>query len=209
VLGALATATAGQAIVTNMLGVAETGLYVVGLQMGAAMGLISDALVKTYAPWLYAKLKVDSVASRQFIVGVTYCVLASLLLLSAIMSAAIILVFPLIVGDEFQAAKSLTPWFVFGNGFVGMYYAVAGLFFFSSKTHFVSIATLSAGVMAVCAMWILGEAFGLKGVAIGYCVSQAATFVLAWLISRWAYPMPWFGLRAAVAALSSRQSQND
>ena len=203
VIGGLVISTGGQFLVTNMLGVSETGLYVVGVQVGMAMGLVSDAFVKSYGPWLYEKLKDESITGRHFIVGITYCVFIVFLLLSGIFTVGVFLIFPFIVGDEFLQAKFLTPFFVFGNGFVGMYYAVAGFFFFTSKTKFVSIVTISSGIISILSMWILGETFGLKGISFGYLLSQVVMFMLAWVLSNFVHPMPWFQLRAAFSAVSS------
>lgn len=203
VIGGLIISTAGQFLVTNMLGVSETGIYVVGAQIGAAMGLIADAFSKSYGPWLYEKLKDESIAGRQFIVGITYYIFFSFLFLSAIVSVGIFAIFPYIVGNDFLPAKFLTVYFIFGNGFIGMYYAVAGFFFFTSKTKFISIVTISSGAISIFVMWTLGHILGLKGIALGYLLSQVIMFLLAWTMSTIVYPMPWFQIRSALAAVSS------
>ena len=133
VIGSLIVTTAGQFFVTNMFGVSETGLYVVGAQFGMIVGILADAFVKTYGPWLYEKLKDDSIANRHLIVGTTYCIFILFLLLSLISCFIIFLIFPFVVGEKFSDAQFLAYFFIFGNGIVGMYYAIAGFFFFTSK----------------------------------------------------------------------------
>ena len=203
VIGGLIISTAGLFLVTNMFGISEAGIYVVGVQIGSAMGLISDAFVKSYSPWLYEKLKDGSIAGRHFIVGITYYIFLFFLFLSATASLGIFIIFPFIVGEEFFPAKLLTAYFIFGNGFVGMYFAVAGLFFFSSKTQFISIVTISSGIISIIAMWTFGQMFGLKGIALGYFSSQVIMFLLAWTMSTLVCPMPWFQIRSALATASS------
>jgi len=203
VIGGLVISTAGQFLATNMFGISEAGIYVVGLQIGSAMGLISDAFVKSYSPWLYEKLKEGSIAGRHFIVGITYYIFLFFLFVSATASLGIFIIFPFIVGEEFLPARLLTAYFIFGNGFVGMYYAVAGFFFFSSKTKFISIVTISSGMISIVAMWTLGQMFGLKGIALGYLSSQAIMFLLAWSMSTLVCPMPWIQIRSALAAVSA------
>ena len=205
VIGALAISTGGQFLVTNMLGVSETGLYVVGAQIGAVMGIASDAFVKSYGPWLYEKLQDESVVGRHFIVGITYYVFLFFLLLSGIATVFALILFQYVVGDKFLPVKHLTPFFIFGNGFIGMYFAIAGFFFFTSKTKFVSIVTISSGVISILAMWILGNVWGLNGIVFGYFVSQVFMFMLAWIMSNLVYPMPWFQIRSAFAAVASVQ----
>lgn len=202
VIGGLVIATGGQFLVTNMLGVAETGIYVVAAQIGAILGLMADAFVKSYGPWLYSKLKNNSVSTRHLIVGVTYHVFISFILLSFVASVCAFLAFSLVVGDEFLAARSLSAYFIFGNGFTGMYLAIAGFFFFTSKTKFISIVSITSGAISIVAMWKLGESFGIEGVAFGYLLSQIVMFILAWTMSAMVYPMPWFEFRAAFSEVS-------
>lgn len=203
VLGALVLATAGQFFVTNLLGVAGTGIYVVAAQVGAVVGLIADAFVKSYSPWLYAELKDESANSKHGIVCVTYMIFAFFLVLSALVSAVVFIVFPFIIGEKFLAARSLAIFFIFGNGFTGMYMAIAGFFFFTSKTKYISIVSLSAGCVSLLGMWAFGNAFGLKGIAFGFLFSQVVMFVLAWMMSTMVYPMPWLQFRLAYAAVPS------
>ena len=205
VIGGLIISTAGQFLVTNMLGVSEVGLYVVGVQLGSILGIVADAFVKSYAPWLYERLKDESTLARRATVGVTYYVFIFFLLLAAVASISVFFVFPYIVGPQFLPARSMIAFFIFGNAFVGMYYAVAGFFFFTSKTKFVSIVTISSGVLSICLMWFLASALGTKGVALGYLLSQIIMFLLAWIISSFVYPLPWLQIRSAFSAVSTAQ----
>lgn len=202
VIGGLLISTAGQFIVTNKFGVAKVGLYVVGVQFGSALGIVADAFVKSYGPWLYEKLKDGSNADPHFIVGIVYYVFLSFLLLSVIASIIVFAVFPLIVGERFLAGRSMALFFIFGAGFIGMYYAVAGFFFFTSKTRFVSVVTIFSGVLSIFLMLILGEFFGIMGVASGYLISQIFMFLFAWIISALIYPLPWMQIKSALSAVS-------
>ena len=202
-IGGFVVATGGQFVVTNMLGVSETGIYVVGAQFGLVLGLVADAFVKSYGPWLYEKLKEDSLANSHLVVGATYCAFLFFLGFSIIAAAIIYVVFPFIVGERFMPARVLMVFFVFGQGFVGMYYAVAGFFFFTSKTKFVSIVTIVSGVTAIPVMWAMAGVLGVTGVAFGYLISQIVAFLLAWMISNYIHPMPWLKVNLAFAALSS------
>lgn len=197
VIGGLIISTAGQFFVTNKFGVSETGLYVIGAQIGSILGVIADAFVKSYAPWLYEKLKDESASARHLVVGATYYVFIFFLILATIASGIAYLVFPYVVGEKFQSARFLMIFFIFGNAFIGMYYAIAGFFFFTSKTKFISMVTVSSGLISIFLMWFLGSNWATEGVAVGYFLSQIITFVLAWKISSIVYPMPWLQIRLA------------
>jgi O-antigen/teichoic acid export membrane protein len=202
-IGGLVISTAGQFLVTNMFGIFETGLYVVGVQFGAALGILADAFVKSYAPWLYERLKDESDASRLFIVGITYCIFIFFLLISVASCVGVFYMFPYLIGNAFLPAKFLVIFFIFGNAFIGMYYAVAGFFFFTSKTKFVSLVTVTSGVISIFLMWYLGAKLGVDGVAIGYLLSQMIMFILAWAASNLVFPLPWSQVKLAIFAVSS------
>jgi O-antigen/teichoic acid export membrane protein len=203
VIGGLIISTAGQFLVTNMLGVSETGLYVVGAQFGSIVGIIADAFVKSYAPWLYEQLKDESSATRHLVVGITYFVFVFFLLLATAASIFVFYFLPVIVGNEFLSARNLIAYFIFGNAFIGMYYAIAGFFFFTSKTKYVSVVTIFSGGVSIWLMWFFGDRLGVKGIALGFLFSQVTMFLLAWAMSSFVYPLPWLQVRLAFSAVSS------
>jgi O-antigen/teichoic acid export membrane protein len=207
VIGGVVISTGGQFLVTRLLGVSETGLYVLAFQFGAVFGLASDAFVKVYGPWLYGRLKDDSYNSRLFVVGVTYIVFFAFFLSSVLFSFVVYFLFDFFVGAKFLSARELVFLFVIGNGFVGMYYAVAGFFFFTSKTKFVSMVTFFSGFISLLLMFCLGRIYGLVGFAIGFLASQILTFVLAWIISAKIFPMPWLHMMAGVTMVLSRAAR--
>lgn len=203
VIGSLLIATSGQFFVTNLFGVSQTGLYVVAVQIGAIVGLIADAFGKSYNPWLYKRLKEETVQGRHLIVGVTYCAFAFFIVISTVASLSIYMLFPLVVGREFLGARELAGYFIFGNGFTGMYLAIAGFFFFTSKTQYVSIVSISSGLVSIALMWSLGNQYGVEGVAAGFLASQLIMFLFAWWMANRICPMPWFAGSAALGALRS------
>lgn len=203
VIGSLLIATSGQFFVTNLFGVSQTGLYVVAVQIGAVVGLIADAFGKSYNPWLFARLKDETEQVRYLIVAVTYVGFAFFVVLSIIACAAMYLLFPFVVGAEFQGARELAFYFILGNGFTGMYLAIAGFFFFTSKTQFVSIVSIGSGLLALALMWSLGRRYGVEGVAAGYLGSQMVMFLFAWWMANRVHPMPWFAIRAACGAFGA------
>lgn len=203
-IGGMLISTGGQFIVTNTLGIGETGLYAIGAQFGMVMGVISEAFVRAYAPWMFEKLKDDTISGRSYLVGISYVVFSFFLLLSIIGAALVFLAFPYLVGDKYMPARLLTGFFVVGGGFSGMYFAVAGFFFFTSKTKFVSIVTISSGIISLGLMLVLGKRWGVNGIAFGYLLSQCIMFIIAWLLSNRVHPMPWTQFRLAYAMVSKK-----
>ena len=135
-------------------------------------------------------------------VGAIYTSFLFFLIGSLVFTVVIYMMFPFLVGEQFMPARPLLVYFIFANGFVGMYYAVAGFFFFTSKTKFIAITTIASGLFSIVAMWILGHLFGINGVAFGYLLSQILMFVLAWRMASWIYPMPWTELKLSMESIS-------
>ncbi len=57
IAGIYLLSTVDRLVVNSKLGLAEAGIYVVAVQLSAAMALVFDAINKAYVPWLYDQLK--------------------------------------------------------------------------------------------------------------------------------------------------------
>ena len=194
-LAGVAVATGGQIMIKSEFGEYDVGLYAVSFQFGAAFGLIADAFVKAYGPWLYKKMAEGSSDSMTSIVLASYLIFFIFIVLGLVFWASVVAVFPWIVGAEFQQAASLIAYFAAGGVFLGMYFTVAGFFFFGSKTHLISVITILSGVIGLLLMYWFGKVWGLSGYAAGYAASQLMNFLLAWILARKVYPLPWFDLK--------------
>jgi O-antigen/teichoic acid export membrane protein len=203
-LGGLALAGSGQIVTNAIFGASDAGYYAVAVQLGAVVGLFADAFVKVYGPWLYGQLNNDDRENKSFIVGVTYVIFLFFALASAMIAIALVLIIPYFLGAKFAQAQYLVPVIVFGYGLTGMYYAIAGFFFFTSNTKFVSVVTLLSGALMVGAMFVLAGYFGAFGVALGFAIGQLVMLFLAIFVSNRIYPMPWLKLRLAYVALANR-----
>lgn len=204
VIGGLVMVVADRFIIGNMLGVQAVGIYTLALQFGMIMGLVADAFVKVYGPWLYAKLKLDTADARLEVVGVTYIVWFAFFVLAIVANIFCQLFFLDVVGEEFAAAQGIIFWFFLGQTFKGMYLSVAGFFFFSSRTSSVSLVTVSTGVFSIIATIAFVKLFGLKGAAMAYALSEGLLFLFAWLLSLRIHKMPWFEVISSLSLVAKR-----
>ncbi|MHC8396071.1 lipopolysaccharide biosynthesis protein [Pseudomonas sp. LB3P93] len=204
VIGGLVMVVADRFIIANMLDVHAVGIYTLALQIGMIMGLIADAFIKVYGPWLYAKLKENTDDARLEVVGVTYLVWLTFIALALVAVGFCELFFSAVVGKDFDAAKDIVFWFFLGQTFKGMYLSIAGLFFFSSRTSSVSLVTVCTGVFSVLVTIAFVKLAGLKGAAIAYALSEAVLFSFAWLLSRRIYDMPWSKVTSSLSLIVNR-----
>jgi O-antigen/teichoic acid export membrane protein len=191
VIGAMLIAGGGQVLVANTLGPTEAGLYVIAMQFGAAFGVCAEAFGRAYQPWLFSRLQDGGEKSELLIVGVSCSVFGGFLVVAGIGAVVAYVMFPLIVGSQFEAARPLLFSFFAGAGFQGMYLAISGIFFYFEKTKYLAMVTVGSGVACLFAMWALGSRFGLAGFAVAFAFSQLLTFVFALLVARRIRPLPW------------------
>lgn len=190
-LGSIALTMMDRFVVNRYEGPSGVGVYMVALQIGMAIGLIADAFCKVYGPYLYEMLKIDTYNSKLKIVIINYA--AFLFFILSVFPAYFLLnyLFPLIVGEDFQSANKYIFWFLLGNSFTGMYYAIVGLYFFSNKTLVLSCISLFSGVIVTVLMFYMVSEYGLFGGSLVFAIGQFLMFVMVLLLSNRVYKLPW------------------
>ena len=199
-------ASADRFAVSTQLGADALGVYGAAAQIGMTMNVLGDAMVKALSPWMYAQMSGRSRLGRLKLVGATYLLIPVWLLLALSLWLMFTLIGPLILGPRYQGAVGLSLWFLLGGAFSAIYLSIAGLFFFTSRNEWLSLATLStAGVAVVLAPRLVASA-GLVGAAVAYLCAQALLLALSWGLSTRVQPMPWHRPILAVQALRSSRS---
>lgn len=185
-------------VINDQLGLAQVGIYMVAVQLTAAMGLIFDAINNAYVPWLFERLKRNQMEEKKQIVRWTYAYCIALL---GVVALAFIIGPPLLIliaGEKYSAAASIIGWLALGQAFHGMYLMVTNYIFYSKRTGLLSLSTITAGLINVGLLIILISFMGLKGAAIAFSISMAIKFILTWYVAQLRHPMPWFDFRSSV-----------
>lgn len=182
-------------VINREIGLAEAGIYMVAVQLTAAVGIVFDAINKAYVPWLFEQLKADELAQKQKIVKLTYAwfVLIILGVMLAFVIGPPLVVF--IAGEQYAQAGQVVGWLALGQGFQGMYLMVTNYIFYSKRTGLLSIASISSGILNLVLLIILVRIFGLEGAAIAFAISMGIRFLLTWWIAHKRHPMPWFSFK--------------
>ena len=148
VLAGALMASADRVAVAVRLGPEALGIYGTAAQIGIAMNVLGDALVKALSPWMYAQLSSSATRGRLKIVAATYALIPVWLLTAVSLWLVFRLFASVIVDSRYFAAIDLSIWFLLGGAFSAVYLNIAGLFFFTSKTEWLSTATVSSAVSA-------------------------------------------------------------
>lgn len=179
-------------VINDELGLAEAGIYMVAVQLTAAVGIVFDAINKAYVPWLFERLKADVHKEKQKIVKLTYlwflCIILGVVLAFFIGPWLVVLV----AGEKYAQAGEVIGWLALGKGFQGMYLMVTNYIFFSKKTGLLSVASISSGFINLLLLIVFVRILGLQGAAIAFALSMGIRFLLTWLIAHKRHPMPWF-----------------
>lgn len=191
VLGGLLIAATDRMMIANMIDVGQAGIYMVALQVGMVMGVLTESFNKVYAPKLLSALvRVDPHRDRRIVRG-TYLYFVGVAGIAIVLGTMAPLLLKALVGEQFRAAADSVFYVALGYAFSGMYYMVTIYMFFASKTAQLALVTLACGAFNVIATWYLIGANGVVGAAQAFMLSQALLFIGTWWLSHRAHPMPW------------------
>ncbi len=193
--GLFLLASVDRFVINAEMGLAQVGIYMVAVQLISAMGLVFDAINNAYVPWLFERLKRDSLAEKKQIVRWTYGYCFALL---GVVALAFVIGPPLLVliaGEKYREAGEVVGLLALGHAFNGMYLMVTNYIFYSKQTGLLSVATITSGLINVGLLLLLIASMGIKGAALAFAISMALKFLLTWFVSNLRHPMPWFDFR--------------
>jgi O-antigen/teichoic acid export membrane protein len=190
-IGGLLIAMTDRFMLNSMLGVAETGVYMVALQIAMGLGLVTDSFNRAYAPWLYQNLKSGDVHLKTKIVRLSYLYFVVVLLVSIVLGMVAPYLLLFLVGKDYLGASGLIVYLALGYAFGGMYYMVTNYVFLENRTASLAIVTLLSGVFNVMISFFLIRHHGAEGAAQGFMLSQAVLFIGTWWLANKVHKMPW------------------
>jgi len=196
-LGGILLVQADRILITNLLGVSQTGIYAVGYQLALVVQLFADAFNNAYAPWLFRQLANPEPDLPIRLVRQTYLQIALFGLLAIAVTVVMPFVGQAVLGQSFVESTAFIGWFALAFFFSAAYYMVTNYIFFAQKTKFLSIVTASVAIANVPVTYVLIRLNGAVGAAQALALSYAMFFALTWAVSYRVYPLPWLSaLRA-------------
>ncbi|MCO7570718.1 oligosaccharide flippase family protein [Pseudomonas chlororaphis] len=194
-IGGLLIVATDRLIIVRLLDVGQAGLYMVALQFGQVMGLVTESFNKVYAPWLMKSLSSKEDIPRSRIVGFSYLYMGFLFVMATILGLLAPWIMSFLVGSEFKSSSELVIYIAIGFAFGGCYYTVTNYIFFENKNSILALITLLTGLINIPLMYFLVERNGLVGAAQAFMLTQCFSFVGTWWLSNKVHPMPWFNLK--------------
>jgi O-antigen/teichoic acid export membrane protein len=191
-LGSALMVQTDRLLLTNLVGVDQTGLYVVAFQLATVVELAALSFNNAYAPWLFERLaKIDD-ETRHQLVRYTYLQFGLMAALAAVVAFVMPRIAAVLLGPRFEASGQFVGWLALGFLFSGMYYMVTNYIFFAQRTTWLAAVTISVAVINIPLTYALISINGAIGAAQATAISFGLSFVGTWIVSQHVYPMPWF-----------------
>ena len=190
-VGGLLLALVDRFMIANLLDIASAGVYMVAVQVGTVLAMLTDSFNKAYSPWLMKSLGEKSAQRDRAVVRFTYGCFLGLMAGALALGLAAPWLLGVLVGEEFRAAGPLIMYIAIGHAFTGMYLLVANYIFFAGRTASVALVSLTAGLFNAAASYWLIRHNGIAGAAQAFMAAQAVLFLGTWYFAQRARPMPW------------------
>lgn len=188
--GVVLTAT-DRIFISRLVGIADTGLYVIGYQIGMIILLIQDSFNRAYVPWLFEKLTKGGENEKHRIVKLTYLYFICIILMALCLGISAPWILKVMAAKAFAGSHVFVVWIALGFAFNGMYKMVANYIFYAEKTHFMSIISVTCALINIVLSYALIKLYGAIGAAYAMVIVSFVFFLLTWIISSRIYPMPW------------------
>ena len=180
-----------RAILTRLVPLREVGVYALGYQLGAAMGLLTTAFNAAWVPFLFGTLQREGDEAHSRLARlVTY--LAMVLCFTALgWSLVVEHAIVLIAGAEFRDAYRITPWVAAGYVCSGLYLVPTNLLFWRQQTRVIPLVTLAAGAANIgLNLWLVPR-YGAIAAAWSTLAAYAILLVLTWWRAERIHPFPY------------------
>lgn len=182
-------------LITSLIGVSSTGLYTVGFQLGAVVGIFANAFNSAFSPYLYQKLNNITENMQKKLVYYTYIYFIFIVVFAMLLSTFFVILADIFLPSSFQGATEYIYIISLAYAFHGMYLMVVNYIFYAKKNHLISMVTIGTSLLHVVISYLLIQKFGAIGAAYASVISFCLTFLLIWKISARVVKMPW-GLKS-------------
>lgn len=190
-IGAVVISMSDRFIIKDLLGLQETGLYMLAYQFASTLSILTSAFNSAYIPWLFEKLNENSNPTNVKIVKLTYILMACLLLLFLLLIFVAKYIIPFLIGNEYLASFKYFPLLLLSFVFNGMYLLVTNYLFYAEKTKVLGYLTFLIAVLNIPLTYYVIDKFPYNGAAISIAICNLFMFLATWFFASKYHKMPW------------------
>lgn len=182
--GAVLIAATDRFLISHMVGVDATGLYIVGAQIALGIGVLERSFNLAWAPWLFERMKTGRAEDRSLIQRFTLSYNVVILILALLLAAAAPVILGFLVGAPFRASAPFVLWLGLAAAFTGMYKMVVNSIFFHNRTYLLSWVTFGVGAINVPITYALIRMNGALGAAEATAIAALLSYLATLALSR-------------------------
>ena len=180
-----------RAILARLLPLHDVGVYSLGYQLGAVLGLLTTAFNAAWVPLLFGTLKAEGEAAHGRLARLATYYAMVLCFIGLGWSLLVEYAIVLFAGPEFREAHRITPWVVGGYVFAGLYLIPTNLLFWRQQTKVFPLVTLAAGAVNVgLNLWLVPQ-YGTIAAAWSTLAAYATLLLLTWRSAERIHPFPY------------------
>ena len=177
--------------ITSMVGLAATGVYTVGYQVGSIVNILAISFNNAYVPWLYERLKKNENTTKSKIVKFTYVYFVVIALIAISLGIIAPYALKVFLGKSFNESSIYVIWVALGYAFNGMYLMVVNYIFYAQKTKYLAIVTFLTAVINIILNYFFIRENGAIGAAQATTITFSIKFLVVWILSNKVQKMPW------------------
>lgn len=190
-VGVNAISMSDRLFLTAMVGVAETGIYVVAFQVSKIVEIVGHSFKQAWMPWAYAQLKSGDETTKAKLVRITYAGFLTLITLAIVLAVVSPWILRPLVGEAFLCAAKFLLWLSLGQALLSMTGIVATYLYYVQKTSILGWIAVITLIVGVTLNYTLISIHGSIGAAEAFVLAYLVSFVLTWYKSAKEYPMPY------------------
>ena len=183
---------ADRIVISQFIGVADAGIYLITFQVASVMSILVEAFMKSYVPYLWGKLKAGEPGDKIKAVRFFYLCLLLLCFLVVVVKVFGKNITVLMVDGRYKGIGDNIDLLFLGQSLNAMHFLVSTYIFYSKRTEVLSVISMICGISNMLMMPMLLKQFGSRGAAYSYCIANLVQFLATWYAANRVQPMPWF-----------------
>jgi O-antigen/teichoic acid export membrane protein len=190
-IGAVVISMSDRFIIKELLGLNETGLYMLAYQFASVLSILTSAFNSAYIPWLFERLNRNDDNTNLKIVRLTYILMAGLIGLFILLVVVAKYLVPFFIGDDYLTSFKYFPLLLLSFVFNGMYLLVTNYLFYAERTKVLGYLTFFIVAVNIPLTYYSIGLFPYNGAAISISICQLLMFLITWYYADKYHKMPW------------------
>lgn len=170
--------SADRIMIANMIGDNEAGIYNLAYSISQIMTIFNTALLQTFEPWLYKKIKAKQIGDISGVVLASFILVAGVNILLMLFAPEVIAIFAPV---EYREAIWVIPPIAMSVFFMYVYTFFAVFEFYYEKTMYTMLATFAGAVLNILLNGIFIKIFGYYATGYTTLVCYALFAVLHYI----------------------------